>query len=210
MKVRRARADDLDTAAAALGAAFAEDPWVRWCVDADDHVARITTLQRLALELIGLPHGRVWMAEIDGVADGAAIGVAVWTDSTTEIDRSLLATLADRSRPLHGDRLHAAIVAEQNAWHRPEGRHFHLEAIGTRPEHWRCGLGSAVLRPELEFADAEGAVCSLETSTVGNTQFYESMGFEIVHHRVVPGGGPDVWTMWRQPDPGPQRSVGPL
>lgn len=206
MKIRRAGAGDLDAAAAVLGVAFTDDPWVRWCVDADDLIARITALQRLALEVIGLPHGRVWLAEVDE----APIGVAVWTDSITEIDRTLLSTLADRSRPFHGNRLHAAIVAEHNTWPKPDGRHLHLETIGTTPEYRRCGAGSSLLRPELEFADVHGAICSLETSTVENTLFYESLGFEIVHHRVVPGGGPDVWTMWRQPSARGQRSVGPL
>ncbi len=202
LRIRRGRVDDLDSAAAALGAAFADDPWTGWSIDADDHVARITALQGIALELVGFAQDRVWLAEDDDMV----IGVAVWSDSTDDVDPVLLTELADRSRPFHGDRLAAAIVAERDPGPRPDTRHRHLETTGVRPDHWRRGVGSAVLRPELDQADADGVMCSLETSTTGNTMFYRSLGFEIVHHRVVPGGGPDVWTMWRHPGSG--RAVG--
>lgn len=190
---RRASTGDLDDVARVLGAAFADYPWTRWCVDATDHVARITELQRISLELLGLADGLVWLVEVGD----AAVAAAVWSDSRTRVDPSLLAILADRSRPWHGNRLHAAIVAERNSFPRPDHDHLFLETMGTLPEHQRHGHGARVLRPGLDMADEQDLSCALETSTAGNVAFYRTLGFEIVHHRTVPGGGPDVWSMWR-------------
>lgn len=193
LSVRPAVGADLARAAQLLGSAFADYPWTRWCVDADDHVGRITKLQRISLEVLGLPFGLVWLAE---EADELA-AVAVWSDSRVDVDRSLFSELADRSRPLHGNRLQAAIEAETGGFDRPATPHLFLETIGTHPEHQRHGLGSAVLRPGIDLADASGLTCALETSTEGNVAFYQTLGFDVVDHRIVAGGGPDVWTMWR-------------
>ncbi len=193
--VRRAGIEDLEPAASLLGLAFADYSWTRWCVDADDHLARITELQRISLEVVGFPFGLVWLSEIDQ----EIVSVAVWSDSRIAVDRSLFSELADRSRPLHGNRLVAAIAAESNGFARPAGPHFFLETMGTQPARQRSGLGSKVLQPGLEIADTEGLLCGLETSTEGNVAFYRSVGFEVVDHRVVIDSGPDVWTMWRAP-----------
>jgi len=189
----RARASDVDAAAELLGLAFADYPWTRWCVDADDHVGRITTLQRLSLEVLGLPFGLVWLAE---EADELA-AVAVWSDSRVSVDRSRFIELADQSRPLHGNRLQAAIEAETGGFDRPARPHLFLETMGTHPHRQRCGFGAAVLQPGLELANESALICALETSTEGNVAFYRSVGFEVVDHRIVAPGGPDVWTMWR-------------
>ncbi len=196
--VRRATPTDLDAAAELLGLAFADYPWTRWCVDADDHVGRITNLQRISLEVIGLRLGLVWVAE----EDHQLVSVAVWSDSRIDVDRPLFTELADRSRPLHGNRLQAAIDAETGGFERPNAPHLFLETMGTRPGHQRQGVGAAVLRPGLEMADTAGLMCGLETSTEGNVTFYRSVGFDVVDHRVVSSAdqrGPDVWTMWRTP-----------
>lgn len=193
--VRKARLDDLDHCATALGEAFADYPWTRWCVDHADHIQRITALQRLSLEVLGFRYGLVWVGE----ESSQIISVAVWSDSGVEFDRSLFTTLADRSRPLHGDRLDAAIAAEQGSHPRPATNHLFLETMGTVPSHWRQGAGTAVLAPGLEVADQRGIWCALETSTEENVEFYRRSRFEVVDHRTVADGGPDVWAMQRPP-----------
>ena len=188
----------MDAAASLLGLAFADDPWTRWCVDSDDHVARITQLQRTSLDVFGLPFGLVWLNEVEATL----VSVAVWSDSRADVDRSLFIELADRSRPLHGNRLQAAIAAETGGFDRPTAPHLFLETMGTHPDHQLQGFGATVLRPGREMADRSGLVCGLETSTEGNVEFYRTVGFEVVHHRVVTHHdqrGPDVWTMWRTP-----------
>lgn len=202
MIARRAVASDLDAAASLLGVAFADDPWTQWCVDADDHVGRITKLQRISLEVLGLPFGLVWLTELNA----QPVSVAVWSDSSVVLDGSLFSELAHRSTPLHGNRLDAAVAAETAGFDRPTAPHLFVETMGTHPDHQRRGFGAAVLRPGLALADRSGLMCALETSTEGNVAFYQTVGFEVVHHRVVTDRtldqrGPDVWTMWRPSQP---------
>ncbi len=194
--IRRAGTADLDVVAEVLGVAFSDYPWTRWCVDSEDHVRRITELQRISLELLGLPHGLVWVGDVER----RVVTAAVWTDSRVIVESQVFQDLSDRSRPLHGDRLVYAISGEANGFSRPTDPHLFLETMGTRPDHWRHGHGERVLGPGLAMADELGLVSALETSTEGNVAFYRSVGFEIVDHRFVPGGGPDVWAMWRRPD----------
>lgn len=191
--IRRAAASDLDAAASLLGLAYADDPWTRWCVDDDDHIARVTELHRLSLEHSGLPAGLAWVAEVEDQI--ASIGV--WSDSRVPAERSVLIGLAAKSSPLHGTRLGAAVAAETGGFPRPTTPHLFLTTVGTHPGHQRSGLGTAVLRPALERADEIGLVCGLETSTEANVAFYLTLAFEVVHHRLIASDGPDVWTMWR-------------
>lgn len=198
MNVRKAVASDIGATASLLGLAFADYPWTRWCIDADDHVERITQLQRISLEVLGLPHGQVWLGE----TDEQVISVAVWSDARTDIDRALFTELAMRSTPWHGDRLNAAIAAESGGFDRPNTAHLFLETMGTHPDHRRQGLGARVLQPGLELADRSRMPCGLETSTEGNVEFYRTVGFEIADHRYVMHNGergPEIWSMWREP-----------
>lgn len=192
---RRADVDELDAVAELLGAAFVDDPWTRWCVDADNHRSRITALQRLALDMIGFPCGSVWVTE----QDGQLLSAAVWTDSTVAPEPEVVAAMAEQSRPFHGDRLAAAVSAETGSHPRPATPHLFLETIGTRPEFRRRGYATAALTPGLTSADRRGLICALETSTMANVAFYRGVGFDVVDHRVVDGGGPDVWAMQRPP-----------
>lgn len=195
LSVRQAGVSDLDRCAEVLGSAFADYPWTRWCVDGDDHVGRITALQRVSLEVVGFPLGMVWASS----SANRMVSVAVWSDGRTAIDPETWVMLADRSRPLHGDRLGHAMAAEQGGHPRPNTHHLFLETMGTDPQRQREGHGSAVLRPGLDLADERGSVCALETSTIENVAFYQTVGFDVVDHRTVVGGGPNVWTMWRTP-----------
>ena len=68
---------DLDRAAIVRGEAFAEYAWTRWTVDAVDHQSRITGVQRLTLEHLGLAFGEVWVTTCNGIIES----VALWTDS---------------------------------------------------------------------------------------------------------------------------------
>lgn len=47
-------------------------------------------------------------------------------------------------------------------------------------------IGSALLRPALAQADADGLPGYLETAEESNAAFYRKHGFETVRHGVVP------------------------
>ena len=80
IETRRGHAS-MDRASEVLGEAFADYPWTRWTVDPEDHLRRVTALQRLALQHYGLPFGQVWVSAVDGVVHS----VAVWMDSAVHV-----------------------------------------------------------------------------------------------------------------------------
>jgi len=196
LEIRRAAIDDLDRAADVLGAAFSDYAWTRWTIDSDDHVRRVTALQRLAIAAYGLPYGEVWV----GLVDGSIECVAIWMFSDVEIPASVHAGVAESMVVLLGDREEASRSAEDQLsdW-RPLRRHLFLGTIGTTPAMQRRGLGQSVIEPVLASADANGLAAFLETSAESNVAFYRRFGFEVIGHRVIDGGGPDVWAMLREP-----------
>jgi len=196
IEVRPGVLSDLDRASVVLGEAFADYPWTRWTVDPDDHLSRVTQLQRLALQSYGLAFGRVWVA----IMEDAVQSVAVWMDSAIAVPSGVSDRVQEITAEVEGRRHEASMAAEQElrGW-RPVVRHYYLAAVGTTPPMQRRGLASAVLRPLLGTADNEGVCAFLETSSASNVGFYRTLGFELTNHRQIRNGGPDVWAMLRQP-----------
>jgi len=75
---------------------------------------------------------------------------------------------------------------------------WYLGVLGVDPEWQGRGLGSRLMQPILERADAEGVAVTLETGQPRNLPLYARHGFEVT--REVPpveSGAPAVWTMKR-------------
>ena len=83
----------------------------------------------------------------------------------------------------------------------PRAPHWYLAVLGTEPIHQGKGIGSALLRPVLERCDRDGTPAYLESSKKSNIAFYRRHGFEVTGEIPLPGGGPPVWPMWRDPRP---------
>jgi GNAT superfamily N-acetyltransferase len=152
-------------------------------------------LGRFVLQL-GLSYGAVFTA--NGV-DGAA----VWLhpNTTIPVRGALRAGLLlmpfrfrwqsfRRSTRLGG---YLERIRQQSAPH----QHWYLMALGVALSRQGAGLGHALLQPILTRADAEQVPCYLETFTERNVQFYGKLGFTVVAHNHIPGGGPPFWTMVR-------------
>lgn len=77
--------------------------------------------------------------------------------------------------------------------------HWYLSAIGVEPERQGQGVGSALMRPILDRADAQGVACYLETHREGNVRLYQRHGFEVVCRADVPGHAVPIWAMLRKP-----------
>lgn len=84
----------------------------------------------------------------------------------------------------------------------PSDPHWYLVVLSVRPESQRRGFGSRLVEPALEWADADGLPCHLETSDRANVAFYGRFGFEVVEPELplVPGGPTHV-AMRRPPHP---------
>jgi ribosomal protein S18 acetylase RimI-like enzyme len=77
--------------------------------------------------------------------------------------------------------------------------HWYLMILGVDPEHQGRGVGSSLIAPTLARADADRLRCYLETAKERNVEFYRRHGFAVRHEEHIPGGGPKVWMMVREP-----------
>ena len=137
----------------------------------------------------------VWVA-----GDGAA--TAVW--APPGLWRAPFATMLRQSPAMmrvFGRRLPLGLRYLMRAEHkhprRPE--HWYLHYLGTEPATQGRGLGSALLRPVLALCDRDRTGAYLESSSERSRVLYERHGFEVVEVFGMPGGGPDIRRMWRDP-----------
>ncbi|MGY1653741.1 GNAT family N-acetyltransferase [Geodermatophilus sp. SYSU D01119] len=193
--VRPATRDDLPAAAQVLAGAFTGYAWTRWTVDPDDHVRRLTQLQRLYLAAVALPHGEVDL----GVTEEGLAAVAVWFRPSA-VPAAVWADVGPAAAAVAGDRAGAAAAADATlAPHRPTGDHVVLASVGVAPGRQGSGRGGQVLAPGLSRADQAGLPVHLETSAARNRRFYRRLGFEETAVVDLPDGGPRTWLMRREP-----------
>ncbi len=189
--IREATPDDVEGAADTLAAAFADYPFTRHVISADDHGKRLREFQRIFLAEIGLPHGRVW------VSDGLD-AVAVWSVPDSGGADERMRELLPRLVELAGDRAPVYAGAEAvMAPHRPDSPVWFLGTVGVRAESRGRGLGRRVIEAGLREADAQGVPAFLETSAEHNVRLYESLGFRVTAEYDLPGDGPHTWAMLR-------------
>jgi len=77
--------------------------------------------------------------------------------------------------------------------------HWYLWMIGVKPDIQGQGIGSRLLKPVLDQADADSKPCYLETETESNVAFYEKRGFTVATAEDVPNHNLKLWTMIREP-----------
>lgn len=183
---------DIPTAVDTLARAFADSPYTRHVIAADNHRERIRRYQELCLTRIGMVYGRTWVAD-----EGRA--VAVWSIPGRDLSPAF-AELAPLLSELSGDRAAASAAADAAiAPHRPQDAGWFLQTVGTAPEAQGRGLGSAVLLPGIHEAERAGYPAFLETSSVANLRFYERLGFEVTAEIQLPYDGPRTWCLRRDP-----------
>ncbi|MFI1386325.1 GNAT family N-acetyltransferase [Embleya sp. NPDC020886] len=183
---------DIPTAVDTLARAFADYPYTRHVIAADDHEGRIRRFQELCLTHIGMVYGRVWVAD-----EGRA--VAVWAVPGQDSSPAF-AEIGPTLVELGGDRAAAAAAADTAiAPYRPQEPGWFLETVATAPEAQGQGLGSAVLIPGIQEAERAGHPAFLETSSEANVRFYERLGFKVTADVQLPDNGPRTWCMRRDP-----------
>jgi len=189
--VREAAVGDVGRAADTLAAAFADYPFTRHTISADDHATRLREFQRLFLAEVGVPHGRVWVT-------GGLDAVAVWTTPDSGGAQAVMERLLPALVELAGDRAPAYAGAEEEMdRHRPTEPVWFLGTVGVHPDSRGRGLGRAVIAAGLREADAAGVPAFLETSAPRNVGLYESLGFGVTAEYDLPDGGPRTWSMLR-------------
>jgi GNAT superfamily N-acetyltransferase len=139
--------------------------------------------------------------------DECLLGVAVWLPPGAyphgKVDNLLL--LPSLRGMVHIGMTRAREMSEMEAAavrHFPDEPTWYLQAFGVAPEAQGQGIGSRMILPVLERADANDQACYLETGTERNVRFYERFGFDIRETGVrLVSRGPTHWTMIRRPNP---------
>jgi len=195
---RPARRPDVPALARVLARAFFEDPIFMW-------LSPNASRRRAALPGFFAALARHHFLTGPGAevaTTNSSIGaVALWDPPgvAEQSARAQVAVLPSAVRAFRG-RLGVAraLTEEMKAVH-PEEPHWYLAMIGSDPQFRGGGFGHALMRSRLDRCDAEYAPAYLESSNPDNIGYYQRFGFEVTGEIAMPGGGPSLWPMWRQP-----------
>lgn len=189
---KTAAMEDAPFVSRTLAGAFDDDPMMRWFFP--DDASRQAGLGRYFTTLFTRQYARHGVCERTGAA--AAFWVAPEGQAKAVPDaetiQELQNILGDRA-PLFRD------AVESAARHTPQEPHWYLAVIGADPAARGQGHGAALLRSGLAKADAAGLPAYLESSKPDNLPFYEYFGFTVRAELQLPGGGPALWAMRREP-----------
>jgi GNAT superfamily N-acetyltransferase len=147
-----------------------------------------------------MPFGHVYAA----TAGDLLLGVAVWeppdplepspkTRASSAVRELIVRALYPRAAP----KLFAGF-GNLEPLH-PSVPHWYLMFVGIEVGLQGKGMGSRLLAPVLEQADAARTLCYLETPFRRTHVFYQRLGFEIASESHPFVGAPALWTMIRKP-----------
>lgn len=198
-EVRRATRADVPALAAVLARAFARDPFFDWLAgDAPERGQRMRDGWSGLLRFGSAGLSETWTT--DDLA-GAAIWIPPGRNPSSVLDSLRLTPAFARMTTWRRLRVASAAVETLEAHRRRHVTrpHYYLAALGVEPDRQGEGVGSALLLPVLEAADAAGREAYLETATARNVLLYERHGFDVVEELTVPGTDIHGWLMLRRP-----------
>lgn len=196
---RRATRDDLPALAAVLARAFARDPYFSWLAgEAPERNQRMRDAWHGILRFASAGLSETWT---DGARSGAAIWIPPGRAPSSLLDSvRLLPTFARLTGWRRMREASAAVEFLEERRHQyAPAPHYYLSALGVDPERQGQGIGSTLLAPVLEAADATGAEAYLETATARNVLLYERHGFAVVEELLLPRTDIRGWLMLRPP-----------
>lgn len=183
--VRLGTLADHDAVVDTVVRAFVGDPaWDYMCGPGNDVAARAFA----SLLYVGrVRRETVWVTD-----DLAA--VSMW-DRVDGVSLGGMDDLWRGFRDAAGEEVVARVEAYDSAIKtlKPPAPFWYLGVLATHPDHQGRGLATAVMRPGLDRADAEGWDAWLETSKPANKPFYAGRGFTDVRPVEIPDGPPTWW-----------------
>lgn len=197
IEVRPAIPADVAQLAAGFARAFYDDPLMSWMVP-DGH----TRLKRLRVFFAHSLGRMVVKRARDVYTTTDVAGAATWAqpDEWKLPVRSMIGGVPGMLRAVgvgamvRIGRAHAFLESKH-----PREPHMYLEGLAIDPPHQRKGVASALLRVVLDRCDTEGIPAYLTTQNRNNVPFYGRHGFAVTGEVDIPGGGPNMWLMWREP-----------
>ena len=194
--VRKVTPNEAPQVAAVMARAFDDDPFANWFAAQDKRrAARIYSFMEISLKKLTLKYREVYTtANYEGAAFWHPPGT--WKMGLLQqmmLLPSFAAVSSWRRVPTVVKGLDAV---EKKHPHEP---HFYLLALGVEPTLQGRSVGTQLMAPVLERCDRERIPAYLESSKERNVPMYERNGFKVTETMVVPGGGPKLWLMWRDP-----------
>ncbi|MFD0369106.1 GNAT family N-acetyltransferase [Streptomyces sp. NPDC127114] len=189
---KKAVIEDAGDISRTLALAFDDDPMMRWFFP--EAASREATLGRYFSTLFT----RQYL--LNGVCERTDAAAAFWVPTEAQEKAVPDADTIQELIGILGDRAGLFKEAvETAAEHTPREPHWSLALIGAAPAAQGKGQGAALLRSGLAQADAAGQAVYLESSKAANLPVYEHFGFTVREEFALPGGGPVLWGMWRDP-----------
>lgn len=197
-------AREVPRAARLLARAFAADPVIGYYLtDGLRRQLGFRAFFRAAL-YESLPHGAVYAARNDGPLVGAAASLPpnppeLPSDRHARVSIAMVRMLY----PARAGKLFADFSGLA-ALH-PSEPHWYLMFVGVEPRLQGSGVGSSLLSPVLEQANADGTLCYLETPFPQTHRFYEQLGFTITSESQPFAAPTPIWTMTRSAPASPSK-----
>jgi ribosomal protein S18 acetylase RimI-like enzyme len=192
---RLAEQRDVPRITATLTLASATARWTRWALPDDGRVQRLTRWHELAAHR-AVSTRTAWVSEdVSSAAlwrapDGAAGTAPLPADVRAALARELPSLSAHRAPVVAGT---DALVAP----HLPDGPHWELLHLATRPTARRQGLAEAVLAPALARCDADGLPAAAVAYSWAAVSYLRSEGFEVTADLRTADGAMPVWVVTR-------------
>ncbi|MEV0324549.1 GNAT family N-acetyltransferase [Streptomyces sp. NPDC050658] len=189
---KTAAIDDAPTISSILARAFDDDPMMRWFFP--EGASRDSALARYFTTIFTRQYGR------HGFCERTESAAAFWVPPEAQAKAVPDAETIEELTAILGDRAGLFREAvESAAEHAPQEPHWYLAVIGADPASQGQGQGAALLRSGLAKADEAGLPVYLESSKESNLPVYEHFGFTVLGEAQLPGGGPVLWVMRREP-----------
>jgi hypothetical protein len=184
--IRIARPEDRGGVVDTVVQAFAADP--AWTFLLGDHYSEHAPAFAGALFDGRVDDGTVWITAEPG-------GVAMWDRPRSDGTSPPRHHIWDPYRRLVGEQSWSRLEAYESACDRETNTA--VLVLGVLATHGpQGGIGSALIGSGVARADEAGTDCCLETSSLGNREFYERRGFTIAS--PVPWDGPVTWWLRRE------------
>ena len=194
---RLATETDIPEGAAAFARAFYDDPAIMWFLpDATKRLCQLTNMYAMLLAKTM----KIGFYETYTTDDHA--GLAIWArpgawEPPTKFMLPALPKMLRILGPRSFVRYMRAMVAVKKV--HPEEPHWYLAGLGTDPPKQRFGVGRSLIAAVLARCDAEQLPAYLETQKAENVPYYKQFGFRVTGEMDLPGDGPHLWLMWRDP-----------
>jgi GNAT superfamily N-acetyltransferase len=194
---RLATEADIPEGAAAFARAFYDDPAVMWLLP--DDTKRLRQLTQLYGVLLAKTM-RIDFYETYTTDDHA--GLAIWgRPGGWEPPTKVMLPVLPKMLRILGPRCFVRYMRTMAAVKKvhPEEPHWYLAGLGTDPPKQRSGVGRSLIAAVLARCDTERLPAYLETQKAENVPYYNRFGFRVTGEIDLPGGGPHLWLMWRDP-----------